>query len=214
MQDVFGGLGQYRPNDAQTAPLAQPSHSHQAHQSGGRGLHLPTALPCFLGGYNEGKVRKTRSELPRVDFPYLIERSGGRGILPLVSRVPEPVLPKLTDSLRAVFCQAPAHPLRGLTSIPRKSSKRPAFFAGGLKARSWGGTGTGSLLPSRSYLKFTEWHHFLTFLHCTPSTCHGTQLAQDALPALALQAAGIVMGTKADRIGHRSTDTGPIARRK
>ena len=111
--------------------------------------------------------------------------------------------------LRAVFCQAPAHPLRGLTSIPRKSSKRPAFFAGGLKARSWGGTGTGSLLPSRSYLKFTEWHHFLTFLHCTPSTCHGTQLAQDALPALALQAAGIVMGTKADRIGHRSTDTGP-----
>ena len=100
VQDVFGGLGQYRPNDAQTAPLAQPSHSHQAHQSGGRGLHLPTALPCFLGGYNEGKVRKTGSELPRVDFPYLIERSGGRGILPLVSRVPEPVLPKLTDSLR------------------------------------------------------------------------------------------------------------------
>ena len=99
VQDVFGGLGQYRPNDAQTAPLAQPSHSHQAHQSGGRGLHLPTALPCFLGGYNEGKVRKTGSELPRVDFPYLIERSGGRGILPLVSRVPEPVLPKLTDSL-------------------------------------------------------------------------------------------------------------------
>jgi hypothetical protein len=99
VQDVFGGLGQYRPNDAQTAPLAQPSHSHQAHQSGGRGLHLPTALPCFLGGYNEGKVRKTGSELPRVDFPYLIERSGGRGILPLVSRVPEPVLPKLTESL-------------------------------------------------------------------------------------------------------------------
>ena len=123
VQDVFGGLGQYRPNDAQTAPLAQPSHSHQAHQSGGRGLHLPTALPCFLGGYNEGKVRKTGSELPRVDFPYLIERSGGRGILPLVSRVPEPVLPKLTDSLRAVFCRHPTHavtPLRVSLRYPEK----------------------------------------------------------------------------------------------
>ena len=79
--------------------------------------------------------------------------------------------------------------------------------------RSGGGTGTASLLPTRSYLKFTPWHHFLTFFHCTPQESMAEQLAGGALCPPSGGPDGNVMAARAERLAHRSTDTGPIPQR-
>ena len=66
VQDIFGGLGQYRSTDAQAAPLLQPSHSHDRPTRGGAegSTCQLLCLDAFLGGTME----ESKKVVPRSTF--------------------------------------------------------------------------------------------------------------------------------------------------